>query len=324
MMYLTNSEMQTFQTCPRKHHYIYNLCRITPRPQEPLYMGSAIGIGLDAIWENNPGYLRAFEDYLDRYGEDKKKVALYAKGVAMLKGYIKYWDPDDWELIQTEKKVQLKIDNNLTYRGMIDKVVRNRRDGCLYLIDHKTSSDNIQDPSSDYWTELMINPQATGYKVALEAEYKEEVRIIWDVIKKHSSQGPKLKKSIRLKKDETDDEFELRKADLMESDQEYSDRVLQDYLEKPEYYYKRKVLGRTSEDLKEWRRELEANACNIKASSVMTLPIKHTKSCRKYGRMCEYAPVCHGLDQIESDNYVTKENRHPELDGDEIKEDHGN
>jgi len=317
---LTNSEINCYRVCPKKWDYSYRQLRIPRQTAEPLYFGSAIGLGIDAIWEGKTDILTDFRNYIERMGESHKKKLLMAKGEAMLAGYRMMHDPSEWELIESEMKVSMDVDGYANYRGMLDKVARNKSDGCLYLLDHKTSIDNIEDPMCNFWVELMINPQPTGYQLALEHKFGEEVRIMWDVVKKHGSKGPKMKKAVQKRKLEKDEAFALRKIDNMETWDEYSDRLYKDYTDNQSTYYKRKQIGRTKHDHETWKAEFIANAASIANAKVIGTFPRVSSSCRKFGSVCPYASVCSGLESIESDNFVTKRNRHPELDGEEVEE----
>lgn len=319
MISLTNSERNTYKECHRKWYYNYELKRSKQQSAEPLYFGSAIGLGLDAIWEKDPNYLDVFGDYLDTNGEKHSKLRLYYMGKAMLEGYVAAWDLDEFELIETEKKVVAHICEGIENPGMVDKFIRHKESGQLYQLDHKTSKLDIEDPTSDYWSDLMIDNQPTGYKVAIEQETGENVGIMYDVIKKHSATKPKMKKKIAKRKSETDDEYQLRKADNTESWPEFGERLLQNYLDNPGTYYRRQIIARTSSDVEEWRTEFEADANALAATRAGGVFAKSPKTCTKWGSRCSYYNVCRGLDQIESDNFITRENRHPELDGDDIK-----
>lgn len=317
---LTNSEINCYRVCPKKWDFTYRQLRIPKQTAEPLYFGSAIGLGIDDIWEGKTDILTNFRNYIDRMGESHKKQLLMAKGEAMLAGYRKMHNPDEWELIASEMKVSMDVDGYATYRGMLDKVARFKADGCLYVIDHKTTIDDVQDPLANFWIELMINPQPTGYQLALEHKFGEEVRIMWDAIRKHGSRGPKMKQGIKQKMTESDEDWALRKIDSTESWPEYTDRLYKDYTENQSQYYKRKQIGRTKDDHETWKAEFIANAASIANAKVIGTFPRVSSSCRKFGSVCPYASVCSGLESIDSDNFVTKENRHPELDGDQIKE----
>jgi hypothetical protein len=323
--YLTNSERGTYRQCPRKWYYNYELQRITPYPQEPLFFGSAIGLGLDAIWEGKEDYITPFKDYLEANGfqsDDKKDrmLTLYYWGVGMLDGYKKHFNFDAWELVAVEHQIEWEVGGGITLRGMIDKVIRNKETGYLFVLDHKTTSMDVHDMSSLFWTSKAIDPQLVGYSLALEQEMGEPVYMIYDAIKKHGSKGPKLKAGVRKKKDESEEDWAERKADNTESWEEYAARVHEDYMTKPERYYKTGVINRNNAELEEWKAEFLVDAACIFNSRFYNAHPKVASACSAYGKTCEYLAVCSHMDSIDSNNFITKENRHPELDGREAVE----
>tara|TARA_R110002126_G_scaffold182843_3_gene331462 strand:- start:967 stop:1956 length:990 start_codon:yes stop_codon:yes gene_type:complete len=315
---LTNSERSTHKRCIRKWHYCYGLGRIPVLTPEPFFFGSAIGLGLDAIWNDKP-FINPFQDYLGKHGyKDIEKLwPLFYKGRAMLTVYKELYanDKDNWELIATEHPISYDM-GGVTLRGMLDKVLRNKANGQLYVLDHKTTKDDIDDPSNDYWQIKILDPQLVGYMVALEAEFNEPVTMIYDTIKKHGSKGPKMRKGVRRKKTESDEEWEMRKADETESWDEYASRVMTEYRTDTDKYFKRRVIERTKEEMEEFRTEFLEDAVMIESSKATGVyPMNHG-SCGKAQWKCEYFNVCTKMESIESDSFKTKQYRHPELDGD--------
>lgn len=315
MMYLTNSERSTFRKCPRRWYYEYECGRISKNNIEALYFGSAIGRGLDAIWEGEEDFITPFSTYLAEYAPEHRYQLLYHKGVAMLRGYIHQYSnfSDMFELVASEHTVSYQLEDWLTFRGQLDKVVRRKYDGRLCIIDHKTSSEDIEDPTHDYWETInYIDPQTAGYKAALEIEFNEPVDIYYDVLKKDRSLGPKLKKQIRKRKDELDEEFKARKEAEMESWDEYGSRLVEKYTSDPELYQFKQVV-KTKEDLKEWRDEFIADANAIKAAREVNVYSKVTYSCGRGEHRCPYVTVCGRVNSIDSEDFTDKPCRHPEL-----------
>ena len=319
---LTNSERSCFKKCEHKWYYQYILNRVPVQVSEPLWLGSALGLGFDAIWEGKEDFITPFADYIELHGyKDKEKLLVpYYKGKAALIAYKEFYENDmkNWEVIAVEHSISYDV-GGVTLLGKLDKVLRNRLDKKLYVLDHKSTKDPIDDPSSDYWLIKILDPQLVGYKVALEKEFNEPVIMLYDVIKKHGSKGPKLRAGVRKKKAETDEEWEERKAEETETWDEYYDRVLTDYRENTGEYFKRRTIYRSKEELEEWRDEFITDATNIHAAKLRDIHPKDHGSCGKRDYKCEYFNVCTKVDSIESDNFVTKKHRHPELDGEEIE-----
>lgn len=326
---ITNSERSTYRRCIRKWHYTYEKLRITPNIPEPLWFGSAIGLGLDGIWEQEEDFMDRFVDYIEanapKTGKDwqEKLMTAYYKGRAMLNAYKALYanDMDIWELVEVEAPVFTNIQDNIWLRGMIDKVIRNKRTGKLVVMDHKTTKDDLENPAFDYWRIKSLDPQLVGYREGLEKSTGEKCDMLYDSIKKFPSGR---KSTVRKRKDESTDEFALRKADNIETWDDYYDRVLAEYTNNPTKYFKRQYIHRTEDEYEEFIEELVEDAKAIAHTKESQVYPKNHGMCEKLSYKCEYFDICTkvdcGGDIMLSDNFKTKANRHPELDGDEIKE----
>jgi len=319
MNYLTNSERSKYRRCPRSWYYTYQLGRVPVMIPEPLFFGSAIGEALDAVWNKDGDPIHIFSAYIKKHGykDEEKLLAVYYKGVAMLTVYQEVYtdDLERYELVDTEQRVKLNL-GNVTLRGAIDKVLRDKQTGRLIVLDHKTSKDDIEDPSGDFWQIKMLDPQLVGYAQALSQASDEPVDMMYDVIRKHSSLGPKLRKGVRKKKEESAEEWEMRKADETETWQEYGDRVMADYRDNPKQYFKRSFIHRNKKALEEWREEFIIDAGEIKRAKERKHHPKVHGACGKGPWQCEYFEVCTDINvTIDDSKFRTKTNRHPELDG---------
>ena len=165
----------------------------------------------------------------------------------------------------------------------------------------------------------MLDPQLVGYAQALSQSSDEPVDMMYDVIKKHSSLGPKLRKGVRKKKDETAEEWEMRRADETETWEEYGDRVMADYRADPAKYFKRRYISRTKKELEEWSTEFRVDAEEIQRAKERDVHPKVHGACGKAHYKCEYFDVCTSMCSIDDDRFRTKTNRHPELDGEDDK-----
>ena len=285
---------------------------------EPFYFGSSIGLGLDAIWEREEDYISATLAYIDEHGEESKKKYIKIQAKAMLDGYHKLYSPtlDNWELVETEMLVSMMICDDVEYRGALDKVIRHKESGQLYVLDHKTTSLDVEE-GSEFWIEKELDPQLVGYKTALEHMMGENAGMIYDVIRKHKTAGPKKKKAIRQKKDETDMEFAARSVDNMETWEEYEERVRDDYLNNPTKYYNVMPVYKLQDVVDEWLPTMQFHANSIKLSIEYESFPKVTASCGKHQWACEYREVCRGTMSLDDNKFKRKKHAHPELDGEE-------
>jgi len=319
---VTNSERQTFNQCPRKHHYKYTLRRESVDFVPELVFGSAIHAAMEVYWADLDGSLllkmvAAFDEYLNKHSGQNNVNTLWAKGHAMLTAYYTGYresDREKWEVLGIEQNVKYKLMDGLDLIGRYDVLLKDRKTGKIYVMDHKTTKSEIEDPGGDYWFALNIAPQPTGYQLALEQELGEEVFIIYNVLRTHTSKGPKMKPGTRKKKDESDDEWAERKALSTETIDEYCERLTEEYLEKPSAYFQRSEIARTAKDKEEWKAEFELNAAQMSHCKVYGVYPKHVTACRNYGRMCSYAMVCSNLESIDNNEvFYTKPHKHMEL-----------
>ena len=101
-----------------------------------------IGVDLEDVYDPDE------EDGIAE-GATKAEVELLLAdelGEIMLRAYARHWGKDpDWEVIHTEQPFQIDVHNPATgnllvvYAGTWDMLVRHRRTGKLWLVDHKTA-----------------------------------------------------------------------------------------------------------------------------------------------------------------------------------------
>lgn len=144
--------------------------------------------------------------------------------------YVSQWghmDEDNWEVIATELNFMIPLTDTIGYEGTIDLLVRNRLDGKLYPVDHKTTSslekyekNSIMDrqisrywwalqqlqkghgfikyPDSDEWFDVQKYCELTGKQGVLQGEIGG---FIYNIILKDYPVPPKVLKKGGLSKD---------------------------------------------------------------------------------------------------------------------------
>jgi len=161
---LTTSERTTFKQCPQKWHwrYVDGLVRPGEAP-DALWFGIGVHEAL-ASWyrkgiKRGPHPAETFERWV---GEEIRFIRtvmaeremewydepLYenarALGIAMLEGYIEKWGNDlEWNVLYTETPFKVRIVRQGQPIGRFwstfDGVYRNRLDGTVWLMEHKTA-----------------------------------------------------------------------------------------------------------------------------------------------------------------------------------------
>lgn len=177
---------------------------------------------------------------------------VYDKAHAMARAYEKYILPQ-FKVVAAEQELEKEIGGH-TLHGFVDGL---SDDG--HIVEHKTTSMDIAE-GGEYEYNLLWDEQVLAY-MSLSGLRK----VHYTVIKKPT---------IRLKKDETDEEFYNRMVAWYDDDTENKIRVF--------------TVERTDEEVAQWEQDFVAIAGEMERGIIY----KNTCHCVQYGRRCEYASVC--------------------------------
>lgn len=219
-----------------------------------------------------------------------------AKG--LMTGYHTRWKDAGWETIETEQEFMLpvvnpnsgRISRTFNYAGKFDGTVT---DGAKrLLLEHKTTSDSIEDPTAPYWMRLDIDAQIDLYSLANLQMGEPVDGVLYDVIRKPG---------IRPKKSSG------------ETIPQYQVRLGEDTIARPDFYFGRKVIYRLDEQLLEAAEETWNVATEIREARAKDRHYRNSNACLAWGRPCEYLPICSGRASPEDDRYTNRKAIHPEL-----------
>lgn len=252
----------------------------------------------------------------------------------LMRGYHARWQHQTYRAISIEEEFRVKIYNfaskrmstsrTFTVAGIVDILCE--RDGQTFVMDHKTTSDDIVDPDSTYWRQLAIEGQANLYILAQHLQGLRVDGAIWDAIKK-----PAIRPKKMAKKDQAAalafhtycgfDISAITENHIIVSGDEnnelYEHRVARLTLDEPEKYFQRRPLIRLESELVEYANELWELSQEVLATRRRTtdarLPVRNCGSCMSYGRPCEYLGICSGHDSPNSPKWVRRESVHSEL-----------
>lgn len=198
------------------------------------------------------------------------------KECAMAKAYIKYIAPK-FEMGKTEEWVKFAYPNGNEIIGRVDGIAK---DGCV--VEHKTTSaTNFE----EYEYNLAWDEQILAYMLCTGAR-----KIYYTVIKKPT---------IRLKKDETEEEFYQRMCEWYDDDTDNKVRFIE--------------ITRTDAEVEQFKADLEMVMLEVDHCEAVGAYYKNTNYCNHWGRMCEYAPICLKYDPNET--YVDFEKREEQVYG---------
>ena len=151
------SKVISFRNCPRRFYWAdedvgwgYGLYEFSP----PMVLGTLVHRALEAYYTRGEELTTALQQAADqellrRVGvlsstqlEEFNDIVARAEGI--LRGYLVWVAEngvdDSWEFLQLESEFAVPVEDGLVLSGRWDGVVRSR-DGGLYIMEHKTTSD---------------------------------------------------------------------------------------------------------------------------------------------------------------------------------------
>jgi len=249
----------------------------------------------------------------------------YLRARAMMSGYLERHrdDGEQYETILTEYEFNLPIHNpegggrsrTFEFAGKIDALLKDKKTGRLYLMEHKTASAL----SADYLSRLWCDTQIALYARAMQQLGHDVSTVIYDVL---------LKTRIKLNEGESEEEFELRRSELAaknksgkstakrhvpETQDQYVARLTEHHL-KPESYHRELILL-SDQRLKMVDYELWDAAQRFLEARRRGHWGMNTASCFSYGRPCEYFEYCRSghNELILNNEFQVTERPHPEF-----------
>lgn len=249
---------------------------------------------------------------------------MQAKAKGLMIGYDMRWQEQQYQCLGIEEEVQAPLVNVDTQRssrtfrlaGKIDKRVLDEN-GRHAIVDHKTTSEGIEDPNSGYWRQLLVESQPQHYMLIEWLRGNKVDYAIWDVIRRPSISPRKITKAERLDMVKTGFWFgaELEPpADDRETFEMYAARVAHDSsVIRPDWYFQRRLVARHDEQLFDYGRELWMHAEEMRIAQADSRHPRNSGACLLYGSACKYLGICSGYDSHDSDNWKRKERTHNEL-----------
>lgn len=186
----TSSRLKVLRECLRKHHYQYELGIRTPATESMLF-GTVTHAALEAYflaWKrgDRTGRLRAaFAAIASSTLSPLEQVRVRILVIA----YDARWGAEDWDIVAVEVQFRYELDGYVI-GGKIDAIVRDRADGRVYVLEHKTTRSDAS-PGSAYWERLAVDSQVSIYIDGATVLGYEIAGCIYDVLKR-PQHDPKL------------------------------------------------------------------------------------------------------------------------------------
>jgi hypothetical protein len=262
-------------------------------------------------------------------GKEDSQRLVASKCRALLLGYHSRWGLPDFDILAVEQLAQSDLYNPATQAksrtfsvaGKIDLIVN--RFGRRVLFDHKTTSEDIKDPNSTYWRQLVVEAQPSHYMLLEWLNGRKVDEATWDVMRK-----PDIRPKQVAKKDREEtlryghyfgvklsaDSLEELRITERESLEMYECRLLHDCTkERPEHYFQRRTVMRLDAEIHEHATEIWDYSQEIILARRLARHSKNSGACIYYSRPCKYLGICSGHDEATSNNWKAKEQVHDEL-----------
>lgn len=195
-----------------------------------------------------------------------------ARVSALVIAYQKHYENDDLVFKGSEVEFNKRLfpRSRTLVHGFIDGLAE--MDGKLYLVENKTTSDDIS-PESDYWLRLRHDPQIHAYAWACP---KKTYGVIYDVVRKPALRVnaiPQLDElGLKIVIDQATGERAINKngtprqsggegyevLSRPEEPFEYCQRMVDAMLEEPDKYFARREVPVLSDGIERWLRDMFA------------------------------------------------------------------
>jgi len=265
-------------------------------------------------------------------------VAAKARGV--MTGYHARWATEGWKASLVGPVFHLPIVNpatgypsrTFTQAGRCDAVVVRR--GRPLLLESKTAGEDVSLVDGPFWRRLAVDTQTETYVLARRQQGEPVAGILCDVLRRPQIRPRVIPKGTPKATDRENvgTRLELQKqktyfgwpvdpaereavfqGDGRETSELYSMRIAADTLERPGWYFQRRVLERSDAQLARQRQELWETAVEIRLAWRAGRHYRNSDACTAYNRPCPYLPICSGRDKPDSGRWQPLESIHPEL-----------
>ena len=305
MQKLTNSARNKFAACHRAYQLFYVQGKRPVIPSDALGFGTAMHSLLEGVWGGSSSRANGEGDGGPSFntGDPYRDMTLKA----LYEGYLDRWERDDderFEKVAAEVYFEAPLMNPETggisktwvLAGKIDAIAREKATGKLYIIEHKTTSQDIG-PGSDYWRRLAIDGQVSGYYVGAQANGYEVENCLYDVIRKPTIKPYKATPEDKRKYNK-DGSLSKTCREFDETPEEWYHRLELDILQRPDYYYARVEVARSADDLTDYLFDMWAVGREIADAQRLGRFSRNPQNCQSYGK-CEFFDVCSGCADID-------------------------
>lgn len=336
MEIITASRLRAFRACKRLHFFRYELMRRPTKTADALRFGSLFHRGLEAWWiamrfrEEGESDLAPLEQAIAAMApreDDAEDVTLdefdLAKATALMQGYHARWfaETSTFEILGVEVQFLGPLLNpatgapSRTFRlgGKIDALVRRPGETKPWLVEHKTSSEDLG-PGAVYWQKLRLDGQVSTYFDGAASLGLDVGGCLYDVVRKPAMR-PRLATPVESRRyTKKDGKLDARQREEDESPGEYADRIREAIVEDPGAFFQRGDVVRLDDVLREHGIDRWADARSLRDAQLSRAHPTNPDACELHHRLCDYWPVCTGTAAIDDPTLYKIAKKHSELD----------
>lgn len=259
----------------------------------------------------------------------EKQQLIAAKCRALSMGYHARWSGVAFTVLSVEDYITSGLYNPETERSSRTFTLAAKKDATVIyanqrvLIDHKTTSDDIEDPNSPYWRQLAIEAQPGHYMLMDWLRGEKVDYAIWDVIRKPGIAPKEISAADHKMVQMTgsycgyrlsEESMSAMHAGKRETLGMYTARLADDCIkQRPQRYFQRRAVPRLDAQLSEHAGEVWDLAKSIMHDRERGRWPRNSQSCMAWGTACRWLGVCSGYTDINSPGWVKKTRIHNEL-----------
>jgi len=260
---------------------------------------------------------------------DEADLILAAKARGLMIGYDAKWGNTGWHTLGVEEVFHLPVINPETAAKSRTFTQAGKFDGIIgfgdrtYLLEHKTTSEDITDPNGTYFRRLAIDSQVSAYVLANWQQGRKLDGTLYDVIKKPGIRPKNLAKADRAHIASGGTYFgfkvpeNVRLAVALTQEREchelYAIRLAADCIENGDKYFARKMIPRLDSEVTEYATELWEVGQSILSARSRNAHYRNSGACVEYNTPCQFLGICSGNDSPDSDKWEKREYVHSEL-----------
>lgn len=315
---ITNSELRTQRRCARERHLAYGLGYRSVHVADVLRFGTLTHVGLEAWWRAPDD--RRLLDALQAMAPLAADAFEAVRAAALLQGYDARWADEPLVALAVEQEFRAPLINpetgaaSRTYElaGKLDVIVRDLRDGLVYIVEHKTTTEDVG-AGSAYWKRLQLDSQVSTYYAGGKSLGYDVAGCIYDVLVRPGLRPLKATPT-ESRKFTREGRLYANQRDADETPDAYMLRLVEAIARDPDRYYQRGTVVRLEAEERDHAFDVWQTARLMREAEVAQRFPRNPEACVRYGRECTYFPVCTGTASLDDATlYRRAERTHEEL-----------